>query len=148
VLNSAISAGYYLRVAAAVLLYDNDRPAEEAPREAQHVGAVLCGFLIIAFSFYPSALLGASRRATSGLRGQTRVGADAAVRGLGLDAGHSGVLDDPAIPDPAAVRQEPSSASFRTSAATEESSLVTQGPIPADPAPPRAGPAPDSRPEL
>jgi len=38
---------YYLRVIAAVLLYENDDAAEPAPREAQQMGAMLCGFLTI-----------------------------------------------------------------------------------------------------
>ena len=60
-LNSALAAAYYLRVIAAVLLYENDRPAEPAPREAQQMGAVLCGMLLLIFSFYPNVLLQAGR---------------------------------------------------------------------------------------
>lgn len=67
-LNSAVAAAYYLRVAAAVLLFDNDRPAEVMPREAQQMGTLLCGFLLLAFAFYPNALLRAGRDATTELR--------------------------------------------------------------------------------
>jgi len=68
VVNSAIGAAYYLRVTAAVLLYENDEPAEPAPREAQHIGVILCGILLLMFSVYPSLLLINSRNATSQLR--------------------------------------------------------------------------------
>ncbi len=68
VVNSAIAAAYYLRVIAALLLYESDEPADVAPREAERMGATICGFLILFFSFYPSALLGAGRSATSDLR--------------------------------------------------------------------------------
>ncbi len=68
VLNSAMAAAYYLRVIAAVLLYDNERPAIVLPREALHVGALLCGFLTIFFAFYPNALLASGREATIELR--------------------------------------------------------------------------------
>lgn len=68
VVNSAIAAAYYLRVIAAVLLYENDEPAEAAPREAERMGATIAGFLILFFSFYPAALLGAGRTATIDLR--------------------------------------------------------------------------------
>lgn len=70
VLNSALAAAYYLRAMAAVLLYENDEPAEAAPREAMHVGVAICGFLMLAFAFLPSMLLDPSRRATAGLRGE------------------------------------------------------------------------------
>jgi NADH-quinone oxidoreductase subunit N len=73
VLNSALAAAYYLRVVAAVLLYDNDRPAFALPREAQNIGALLCGFLLIIFAFYPGGLLTAGRTATRELRNQVAV---------------------------------------------------------------------------
>ena len=69
VLNSAVAAAYYLRVIAAVLLYENDRPAEAAPHEAQHIGAVLCGALLIVFAVSPGVLLESGRRATTDMRG-------------------------------------------------------------------------------
>ena len=67
-LNSALAAAYYLRVIAAVLLYENDEPAEAIPDETPHVGAVLCGFLLLVFAFGPGLLLNPGRDATSGLR--------------------------------------------------------------------------------
>jgi len=73
VLNSALAAAYYLRVVAAILLYDNDRPAFALPREAQNIGAMLCGFLLVIFAFYPGGLLTAGRAATRELRNQTAV---------------------------------------------------------------------------
>ena len=68
VLNSALAAAYYLRVAAAVLLFENDEPAEPAPREAQMMGALLCGFLLLAFAFYPRPLMQIGRDATEVFR--------------------------------------------------------------------------------
>lgn len=68
VLNSALAAAYYLRVIAAVLLYENERPAEAAPREALHMGALLCGLLILIFTFQPNVLLQAGRHATQSFR--------------------------------------------------------------------------------
>ena len=68
-LNSALAAAYYLRVIAAVLLFENDRPAEAVPQETPHVGALLCGFLLLVFAFVPSLLLDRGREATAGLRG-------------------------------------------------------------------------------
>lgn len=65
VLNSALAAAYYLRVIAAVLLYENDEPAEAAPREAQQIGAVMCGFLLLAFMFYPTVLLNLGQTGSS-----------------------------------------------------------------------------------
>jgi len=67
VLNSALAAAYYLRVIAAVLLYESDEPAEPSPREAPMMGALLCGFLLLAFAFYPSALMRLGRDATARL---------------------------------------------------------------------------------
>lgn len=68
VLNSALAAAYYLRVVAAVLIYENDQPATVAPREALHIGALLCGFLILILAVYPAGLLDASTQATEELR--------------------------------------------------------------------------------
>jgi NADH-quinone oxidoreductase subunit N len=67
VLNSALAAAYYLRVIAAVLLYESDQSAHAATREAPHMGALLCGFLTLIFMFYPGALLAQGRAATSQL---------------------------------------------------------------------------------
>lgn len=64
-INSAIGAAYYLRVIAACLLYENDDAPEPAPREAQHMGALLCGFLTLLFALFPSVLMRASEGATS-----------------------------------------------------------------------------------
>ncbi|MFN0135883.1 MAG: hypothetical protein ACKVS9_07165, partial [Phycisphaerae bacterium] len=66
-INSAIGAAYYLRVIAACLLYENDEAAEPAPREAQHMGALLCGFLTLLFAFFPSVLMNASGGASESL---------------------------------------------------------------------------------
>lgn len=70
-LNSAIGAAYYLRVAAACLLYENDRPAEAAALDAPAAGAILCGFLILTFTFAPGILMNSGRAATSGFRALT-----------------------------------------------------------------------------
>jgi NADH-quinone oxidoreductase subunit N len=67
VLNTALAAAYYLRVIAALLLYESDQPAEAAPREAPLMGAILCGFLLLAFAFYPNSLMRFGRRATERL---------------------------------------------------------------------------------
>jgi NADH-quinone oxidoreductase subunit N len=67
VLNTAVAAAYYLRVIAAVLLYENDRPAHVAPREMQQIGALMCGFLLLIFAFYPTWLMTAGAAATSEL---------------------------------------------------------------------------------
>ncbi len=68
VLNSALAAAYYLRAIAAVLLYENDRPAQADPREAQKIGALLCGFLLVIFTLHPTGLMSAGRAATGELR--------------------------------------------------------------------------------
>jgi NADH-quinone oxidoreductase subunit N len=67
VLNSALAAAYYLRVIAAVLLFENDQPAEPSPREAPMMGALLCGFLLLIFAFYPGALMRQGTDATTSL---------------------------------------------------------------------------------
>jgi NADH-quinone oxidoreductase subunit N len=67
VLNSAMAAAYYLRVIAAVLLFESDEGAELSPREAPLMGAVLCGFLLLAFAFYPNELMRLGRAATDRL---------------------------------------------------------------------------------
>ncbi|MGE3180219.1 MAG: NADH-quinone oxidoreductase subunit N [Phycisphaerae bacterium] len=65
VLNTAIGAAYYLRVVAAVLLYDEDEPAEaDATAEWPSMGAYMCGVLLLIFSFYPNALLMSGLAAT------------------------------------------------------------------------------------
>ena len=69
VVNSAIGAAYYLRVIAACLLYENDEPATAAPREAQHMGVVLCGFLTLIFAFAPGLVLRQGQVASSSLKG-------------------------------------------------------------------------------
>ncbi|GMU82115.1 MAG: NADH-quinone oxidoreductase subunit N [Planctomycetota bacterium] len=68
VVNSAIGAAYYLRVIAAVLLYENDEPATPAPREAQHMGVVLCGFLTLIFAFAPDLVLRQGHVASGALK--------------------------------------------------------------------------------
>jgi len=68
VLNSAVGVAYYLRVTAACLLYESDEPVEVAPREAQYMGAVACGFLLLIFMFYPNALLNSGRHGTDVFR--------------------------------------------------------------------------------
>jgi NADH-quinone oxidoreductase subunit N len=65
VLNSALAAAYYLRVIAAVLIYERAEPARAASREAEQVGALLCGFLLLIFAFYPGGLMNASQDATT-----------------------------------------------------------------------------------
>lgn len=66
--NSAIGAAYYLRVTAAVLLYENDRPATAAPYELQRAGAVACGFLLLIFMLQPGWLMNVGRNASSQYR--------------------------------------------------------------------------------
>ncbi len=68
VLNTAVGAAYYLRVIASVLLYENDEPAEPAPREMQFVGAVLCGLLTLFYAILPGFLLEPSRIASQTFR--------------------------------------------------------------------------------
>lgn len=70
VLNSALAAAYYLRVIAAVLLYENEHPAHAVRNEAQQIGAMLCGFLLLIFMFLPGGLIRAGREATSELAQQ------------------------------------------------------------------------------
>ncbi len=98
-LNSALAAAYYLRVIAAVLLYDNDRPAESAGGEAPQVGALLCGFLLVIFAFVPSGLLASGLSATAELSDA----ALAATPGPAADVAppdhvvpHDSASDDPA----------------------------------------------------
>ncbi len=67
VLNSALAAAYYLRVVAAVLLYENPQPARAVPREAQQIGVLLCGFLLLILSLYPGGLLAAGKDAATEL---------------------------------------------------------------------------------
>lgn len=64
VVNSAVAAAYYLRVIAAVLLYESDETADALPREAEQIGALLCGFLLLVFGFYPPVLSRTSLSAT------------------------------------------------------------------------------------
>jgi len=66
-LNSALAAAYYLRVIAAVLLFENDQPAEPSPREAPMMGALLCGFLLLIFAFCPGLLMRLGGHATARL---------------------------------------------------------------------------------
>ncbi len=68
VINSAIAAAYYLRVTAAVLLYESEEVAEPAPREAQYVGAIMCGFLLLVYAFWPNGLLNVGRSASGDLQ--------------------------------------------------------------------------------
>lgn len=67
VLNSALAAAYYLRVIAAVLLYEAEESAEPSGREAPLMGVLLCGFLLLVFTFYPNALMRMGRLATDRL---------------------------------------------------------------------------------
>ncbi len=77
--NSAVAAAYYLRVIAACLLYENERPATTAPRELLRMGAAACGFLLLIFAFVPGILLKAGRDATRDYRdGFVAAGTDAA----------------------------------------------------------------------
>jgi NADH-quinone oxidoreductase subunit N len=101
-LNTALAAAYYLRVIAAVLLYESDHPAEPVPEEAPRLGAVLCGFLLLLLAFYPAALWEPSRRATADLRGAAlarSVEASTAPQppraGLGARAAARGPLSNP-----------------------------------------------------
>lgn len=66
VLNTAVGAAYYLRVVAAVLLHEQDEPAEaDAAADTPSVGAFMCGVLLLIFSFYPNALLMSGLNAAS-----------------------------------------------------------------------------------
>ncbi|MGD8453269.1 MAG: NADH-quinone oxidoreductase subunit N [Phycisphaerae bacterium] len=91
VLNSAMAAAYYLRVVAAVLLYENDQPAQAMPREAEHMGALFCGVLLVMFALCPAWLLEPSRRATEDLR------REAATVYMEPVAAAPEVPDDPAV---------------------------------------------------
>jgi NADH-quinone oxidoreductase subunit N len=71
--NSAVAAAYYLRVIAACLLYESDRPATTAPRELLRMGAAACGFLLLIFAFAPGILLKAGRDATRTYRDRAMV---------------------------------------------------------------------------
>lgn len=68
VVNSAIGAAYYLRVIAACLLSENEDGAVPLPREAPHMGALLCGFLTLLFAFFPDVLMNAGGGASETLR--------------------------------------------------------------------------------
>ncbi|RMG39294.1 MAG: hypothetical protein D6725_05430, partial [Planctomycetota bacterium] len=46
---------------------------EPAPREAQYVGAIMCGFLLLVYAFWPNGLLNVGRSASSSLRGTAMV---------------------------------------------------------------------------
>jgi NADH-quinone oxidoreductase subunit N len=65
--NSAVAAAYYLRAIAAILLYENDYPAEAIPHESPHLGVALCGFLLLALAAYPGLLWEPGQRASSAL---------------------------------------------------------------------------------
>jgi NADH-quinone oxidoreductase subunit N len=67
VLNSAVAAAYYLRVVAAVLVYDNRNPAYAVSRSAEQIGAQLCGFLLIIFALYPNSLMAQGQTGVSEL---------------------------------------------------------------------------------
>lgn len=68
VVNSAIGAAYYLRVIAAVLLYENDNPAEPEPYEMPQLGAMMCGVFILLFAFLPGMLLTRGHEASQSMR--------------------------------------------------------------------------------
>jgi NADH-quinone oxidoreductase subunit N len=70
VLNSALAAAYYLRVIAAVLLHENEHPARAVPGEAQQIGALLCGFLLLIFALFPNMLMQHATVATSDFIGR------------------------------------------------------------------------------
>ncbi len=80
VLNSALAAAYYLRVIAAVLLYDNDQPARAMPREAQQIGALLCGFLLLIFAFWPNGLIAQAESGTNELIDRLNAPAEVATQ--------------------------------------------------------------------
>ena len=92
VLNSALAAAYYLRVIAAVLLHESEEPATAMPREAVHIGALLCGFLILIFTFYPNGLMAQGKAATAELKRY--------VLPLAADAGEINTTPPPAIHGP------------------------------------------------
>jgi len=66
--NSAVAAAYYLRAIAAVLLYENDYPAEAISHESPHLGVAMCGFLLVILAAYPGLLWESGWRASSALR--------------------------------------------------------------------------------
>lgn len=68
VLNSALAAAYYLRVVAAMLFHDEERPVASAPREAESTGVMLCAFLLLIFAVLPGVLYTPSQSATSDIR--------------------------------------------------------------------------------
>jgi NADH-quinone oxidoreductase subunit N len=73
VINTAIAAAYYLRVIAAVLLYENDDAAQPAPREAQQMGAMLCGFLTIIFAVVPGPVFTQGQAASATLTSSAQI---------------------------------------------------------------------------
>ncbi len=68
VLNSVLGAAYYLRVIAALFLYENPAPPEVDRPPAQHLGAVLSGLLLVIFAFYPGGLMDGAKAATGELQ--------------------------------------------------------------------------------
>lgn len=114
VVNSAIAAAYYLRVIAAVLLYESDRTAEPVERDWEQMGAILTGMMLLIFTFWPSWLMQASRTAAADFGAPPRViqaeaaGASAVVTPVGMSGStavrpSSGALGEPPGP-PESVR--------------------------------------------
>jgi NADH-quinone oxidoreductase subunit N len=67
-LNSALAAAYYLRVIAAVLLYENDEPATAVDQGMPQAGTMIAAILLVIFCFRPVDLLNRGRQATTRLR--------------------------------------------------------------------------------
>ncbi len=67
-INSALTAAFYLRVAAACVIYENEQPPVAAPRDAQQTGVLLAGLLLLVLTFYPTDLMLRGREATAELR--------------------------------------------------------------------------------
>lgn len=96
VVNSAIGAAYYLRVVAACLLYENERPADVLPREVVRFGAALAGALIVIFSAQPNLLLNASRRGSAEVASGAERRPVGAQRVARLSDADSAAADNPA----------------------------------------------------
>jgi NADH-quinone oxidoreductase subunit N len=65
VLNTAVGAAYYLRAIGAALLLESEETSEADPAaEWPSMGALMCGVLLLIFSFYPNALLMSGMRAS------------------------------------------------------------------------------------
>jgi NADH-quinone oxidoreductase subunit N len=78
--NSAIGVAYYLRVAAACIVYENDLPATSVPRDMQQTGVLIIGVFLLVITFYPRDLMLRGRQATVELRRDVLLDEDSVTR--------------------------------------------------------------------